>query len=121
MLVVVGMLCVGVAIAMAIQVRKQLTLELLVGLPEVDPHRYPGKLLTEGMYARIRHPRYVESMLGIIGCSLLANYLALYLPDGLLLACIYAIALLEERELRERFGRVYEDYCRRVPRFVPRL
>jgi protein-S-isoprenylcysteine O-methyltransferase Ste14 len=29
-----------------------------------------------------------------------------------------AIAL-EERELHKRFGVSYEEYCRRVPRFVP--
>ena len=29
--------------------------------------------------------------------------------------------LLEERELRERFGTEYEDYCRRVPRYLPKL
>jgi protein-S-isoprenylcysteine O-methyltransferase Ste14 len=28
--------------------------------------------------------------------------------------------LLEERELAERFGAEYLDYCRRVPRYVPR-
>jgi protein-S-isoprenylcysteine O-methyltransferase Ste14 len=27
--------------------------------------------------------------------------------------------LLEERELRNRFGVSYSQYCRRVPRFVP--
>ena len=27
---------------------------------------------------------------------------------------------MEERELRERFGQEYAEYCIRVPRFVPR-
>jgi len=31
------------------------------------------------------------------------------------------VPMLEERELRERFGAKYDAYCRRVPRFLPRL
>jgi hypothetical protein len=29
--------------------------------------------------------------------------------------------LLEERELRDHFGDVYQAYCRKVPRFLPKL
>jgi len=35
-------------------------------------------------------------------------------------AGIYAVALLEERELLARFGDEYRTYCRRVPRFIPK-
>jgi hypothetical protein len=34
---------------------------------------------------------------------------------------IYLIALLEEKELRDHFGDIYQAYCRKVPRFVPKL
>jgi protein-S-isoprenylcysteine O-methyltransferase Ste14 len=29
------------------------------------------------------------------------------------------VVLLEERELRDRFGAEYDEYCRRVPRYIP--
>jgi protein-S-isoprenylcysteine O-methyltransferase Ste14 len=32
-----------------------------------------------------------------------------------------AAIAMEERELRRRFGASYEEYCRRVPRFIPSL
>jgi protein-S-isoprenylcysteine O-methyltransferase Ste14 len=34
---------------------------------------------------------------------------------------VYVLVWFEERELRDRFGQEYDDYCRQVPRFVPKL
>jgi protein-S-isoprenylcysteine O-methyltransferase Ste14 len=31
------------------------------------------------------------------------------------------VVLLEERELRDRFGAEYDEYCGRVPRYIPGL
>lgn len=115
-----GLGVIGVGYAIAWQRRKQLTKRILVGLPEVAPDRVPGKLLTEGIYARLRHPRYVEFSLILAGWSLIANYGAAY---WILLATVvglYLIVLIEERELRERFGDDYRRYSEQVPRFVPR-
>jgi protein-S-isoprenylcysteine O-methyltransferase Ste14 len=89
--------------------------------PELSQRRYPGKLLTEGIYAKVRHPRYVEALLGTLGYALFANYLAVYIAFLLAIPALYLVVLLEERELRDRFGAEYEEYSRRVPRFVPRF
>ena len=32
----------------------------------------------------------------------------------------HVLVLMEERELRERFGAEYEAYCQQVPRWIPR-
>ena len=37
---------------------KYLKFGILTGLPELSPERHKTVLLTEGIYARIRHPRY---------------------------------------------------------------
>jgi protein-S-isoprenylcysteine O-methyltransferase Ste14 len=100
--------------------RRYLPFRTLAGVPELSPERHGIGLLSEGIYGRIRHPRYVEFTLALIGWALFANYLGLYLITALAIAALYLIVMLEERELRERFGLAYADYSARVPRFVPR-
>ncbi len=112
--------CVIGAVLIAVKRKKYLTMSILAGIPELSRSGQPGKLLTEGIYSRIRHPRYVEAVIGILGYALFSNYLGVYLVFVLCVPAIYLIVVLEERELRDRFGSAYEEYCRRVPRFVPR-
>jgi protein-S-isoprenylcysteine O-methyltransferase Ste14 len=110
-----------VGIVIAFQRRRQLKTKILVGFPEVDPQKYPPKLLTEGIYARIRHPRYVEVELWILAYSLVANNLATYVLFLGSLAWLAIVVGMEEKELRARFGEEYEQYCARVPRFLPKF
>lgn len=108
-----------IAIYLEIRCRRHLKFHILAGGPELSRDQ-PGELLQEGIYSRIRHPRYMSLMFGMTAAALFINYQVIYL---LLLACvplIYGVVLLEERELRQRFGDAYVDYCRRVPRFLPR-
>ena len=119
--VLLGVLCLVLSGAMRFALQKQLTIKTLLGLPEIAPDRFPRKLITEGIYARMRHPRYVQLLVVLIGYALIANYLASYLAVALWVSGIYVIVLLEEKELRAHFGDVYVAYCRKVPRFVPKL
>lgn len=89
-------------------------------LPELAPDRAPGKLLREGIYGRMRHPRYVSVFIGMIGFALLTNYSGTYVIAALVFPGLYGIAVLEERELLERFGEEYRRYGNEVPRFLPR-
>ena len=114
-----GLVCLGGAQAIMRQRRKQLTGRILSGIPELSADPGDQKLLSEGIYGRIRHPRYIEALLWVLGYSLIANYVGLYVLFVLSVPTLFLIVLLEERELRERFGTEYEEYCRRVPRFVP--
>ena len=108
------------AMAIYLSHRKYLTLQIQAGIPELrgTPE---SVLLTEGIYSRIRHPRYVETILWIFGYALFTNYLAVYLAFFLMLPLMHAIVLLEEKELKARFGLVYEQYRRQVPRYIPKI
>jgi protein-S-isoprenylcysteine O-methyltransferase Ste14 len=120
-LVVLGILCLVLAGTLRFAIQRHLTITALLGLPEIAPDRYPRRLLTDGLYARLRHPRYVQFLIALLGYALIANYLALYLVCALWVPGIYIIVLLEEKELRDHFGAAYEEYCRNVPRFIPKL
>ena len=110
----------ALAVAIYLGHRKYLTLQIVVGVPELTGGQ-KGLLLTQGIYSRIRHPRYVESILWILGYALFTNYLAMYVAFLLMLPIMHIIVLLEEKELKERFGLEYEEYCRRVPRYIPKI
>ena len=112
---------VSYAIALFIyaQRRRHLTSRILTGVPELAAGGRAGRLLTEGIYSRLRHPRYLELALGTFSLTLFVNHVGIY---GLLvafLAGLHAVVLLEERELRERFGEEYAAYEAKVPRFIP--
>ncbi len=86
-----------------------------------EENNVPQRLVLEGPYRYVRNPLYDTDFALILGTALLASNWFL-----LLLAALYAAQLalqlpLEERELRQRFGRPYRRYCEVVPRFVPKL
>jgi protein-S-isoprenylcysteine O-methyltransferase Ste14 len=103
------------------QIVKLLNFRKLSGFPELSKTTYPGELLSDGIYGIIRNPRYIEALLWVLGYSFFANYSGPYLVWLISLPIIYFVVVLEERELRERFGEAYNEYCRRVPRFIPRF
>ena len=99
---------------------RQLSISTLVGIPELSQQR-KGRLLREGIYGVVRHPRYLSAGIGMIANALIVNHLGLYiliiasLPPG------YLMLYLEERDLIDRFGEAYRQYQRDVPRLVPRM
>jgi protein-S-isoprenylcysteine O-methyltransferase Ste14 len=108
-----------VSVFIEVRCRKHLKLKILVGVPELAPDGRGGELITQGIYGRIRHPRYMAVWLGTVAVALFANYLAVYVLALVLVPALYLVVVLEERELRERFGEDYVTYSQRVPRFIP--
>jgi protein-S-isoprenylcysteine O-methyltransferase Ste14 len=78
-------------------------------------------LLDGGPYAWCRNPLYLANATILVGLTLLFDsrwMVGLALPAALL--GIRSIVAAEERVLLATFGDRYRDYCRRVPRFLPR-
>ncbi len=110
----------GISIAIEVQCRRHLKFRILAGLPEVTVDDGNSKLLTEGIYARVRNPRYVGVTFAVVAVAFFTNYLVSYLLIPATILGLYLIVILEERELSDRFGAEYQSYCDRVPRFVPK-
>lgn len=108
---------------------------LLVSLLQIDGNRFLGvsqalrwiagrrlplpseRLATSGVYALVRHPLYVFSLMIIwpVG-TMSASWLGFSVA-----ATLYFLAgsVLEEQKLRQAFGESYEQYQRHVPWFLP--
>jgi protein-S-isoprenylcysteine O-methyltransferase Ste14 len=120
-LVVLAALLLACAIVLRWQMSRQFGIKLLTGLPELAPATYGKRLVTDGIYARMRHPRYVEIAVAFLAYALFSNYLAAYVVFLLSLVWIVLVTRVEEKELLARFGDEYARYCARVPRFIPKF
>jgi protein-S-isoprenylcysteine O-methyltransferase Ste14 len=70
-------------------------------------------------YNRVRHPLYIAW--GIAFWATPTMTVGHLLFAGVLTVYMWLATFVEERDLVAHFGRVYEEYQRLVPRFVPRL
>ena len=118
---IAGAALIALALWIGHHVHRRLGLQRLAGLPEMNPGRYPGGVVRTGIYARVRHPRYLEYMLTFAGLALLTGAVGIFLLAIITILLYLIVAPLEERELREHYGPEYEAYARDVPRFLPRL
>jgi len=119
-LIAIAVPILAASIVLRRKISRHLRFRTLGGLPEMAPDRYPQELLTEGIYSRVRHPRYVEVLLVMASLALVANNLAAYVNWIVAIPSVLLLVRVEERELRDRFGAEYDEYCARVPRFLPR-
>jgi protein-S-isoprenylcysteine O-methyltransferase Ste14 len=120
-LVLIAVFFFAMGVYLGILRMRHLTASMMLGIPEISKTDKPGKLLTEGIYGHVRNPRYLEIGFVLAGIALAVNYLAVYILLITYIPVIYFVVLLEEHELRKRFGAAYDRYCQEVPRFFPRL
>ncbi len=92
------------------------------GKGTLAPWDPPRQLVIRGPYRFVRNPMISGVILILVGEALISLSTA-HLVWALIFFFINAvyIPLLEEPQLRHRFGEAYIEYCNHVPRLVPRL
>jgi len=84
----------------------------------LDP---PKLLVVRGLYRYARNPMYISVLFVLFGESALFRSWTLCRYALVVWVFFHLFVLLyEESALRDKFGTSYEDYCKRVNRWLPR-
>ena len=89
-----------------------------------DPVAPPQRIVVVGFYRYVRNPMYVGFFIGWLGLWVFfgrANQAALTVALAAVVAVASFVRFYEEPTLRKKFGANYEEYCRNVPRWLPRM
>lgn len=79
-------------------------------------------LVTTALHRYVRNPMYIGVVLVIVGEATLFRSLHVLEYAALMLLMFHCFVIFyEEPTLRRQFGESYEEYWRRVPRWIPRL
>ncbi len=85
----------------------------------LDP---PKKLVAGRLYQIVRNPMYVGILLTLCGESILFSSMTLLGYALIIALCFHSfVVFYEESALKKKFGSSYEDYCKRVPRWMPAM
>ena len=85
----------------------------------LDP---PKELVIAGWYRYVRNPIYLGALMVQFGLILwFGSTLAMVYAFLFFLAFHVLIIFVEEPILRNQFGAAYEEYCRSVPRWIPKV
>ncbi len=114
--VAAGLALIGVEVYLLLRVERELGGKRLVGHAELTG---TGEMLTGGLYAYVRHPRYTGMCCAAVGAALIAGTPRLWTILAVWWVLALVVIRLEERELASRFGPAYAAYRKRVPAFLP--
>lgn len=78
-----------------------------------------GSLVTEGIYAHIRHPQYTGFLLITLGMIFEWATIPLLIMWPILAIIYYRLARKEEHYMKEEFGEEYSHYISKTGMFLP--
>jgi protein-S-isoprenylcysteine O-methyltransferase Ste14 len=121
-LIAIAVVLYGVSTWIAFQHWRHLSIATMIGIPELShSEQRKGKLLKDGIYRVVRHPRYLSAGIAVIAVALIIDYVGIYVLILVLFPAGLLMLVFEERDLIDRFGEEYRQYQREVPRLLPRL
>ncbi len=91
-----------------------------MGLKVAETHR-AERVISSGVYSRVRHPQYLGAILAHIGVSFLLSAYYSLLVTVLVIAINWVLCWKEEKELVREFGEEYLKYRESVPMLFPRI
>ena len=77
-----------------------------------------GQVFTRGAYRYSRHPLYVSLALVLLGVGIGAASWLFLLLSIIYIGLMFSFSSAEERECRELFGDVYDEYVQHTPRWL---
>jgi protein-S-isoprenylcysteine O-methyltransferase Ste14 len=92
---------------------KQTTLKV------AETHR-TEKIVSTGVYSITRHPQYFGGLLAHVGVTFFLSAWYSLLVTPIIFVIVYLVSKKEEKELIKEFGKIYDDYKKEVPMFIPR-
>jgi len=92
---------------------------VLMGKAFTQIHAAQSDLVTDGLYAYVRHPQYSALFLLIVSMLIQWPALLSWLMAPILFITYLRLARREEREMIEKFGERYLAYRAHTPAFVP--
>ena len=89
---------------------------------EARPLDAPTTVVADGPYQYVRNPIYLAGLPIFLGIYPLYAWHGrdIVAPVAVSMVFHLLVVRVEEPALRKRFGSAYEEYCRRVPRWLPR-
>lgn len=116
---IIGVICFLAGILLAVS-----TVRLFPKLGNGTPAPWDPttKLIVTGPYAYVRNPMITGVVLILTSEALMLGSLAIGIwAIVFLIINMFYFPLSEEPGLRKHFGKEYDEYCKHVPRFIPRL
>ena len=86
------------------------------GVPKGKSYIETTKLVDTGIYAVLRHPQYCAGILIAVSMMLMTQHWASAAAGAVVIVTWYVECIYADRRLVEKFGDVYVEYMRKVPR-----